>query len=135
MEEILIQLDEITRPAGEDGLFLGIMLEGERLSELMNPKKKDVPEPLFMGHLKSAKVLGMYQDFRAESLPDGIPSKARRLTNEILSTELTVWVKNKAEFSRVLKRLSLRVDMAGKDVCYGMDEEQRAMIKWVTDRS
>ncbi len=30
MEEILIQLDEITRPAGEDGLFSGIVLEEER---------------------------------------------------------------------------------------------------------
>ncbi|XP_063687767.1 cilia- and flagella-associated protein 251-like [Bolinopsis microptera] len=43
------------------------------------------------------------------------------------------WHGDKEDFIRVLNRLALRVELTAKDVCYGITEEDRAVVEWKRD--
>ncbi|XP_063682631.1 golgin subfamily A member 6-like protein 22 [Bolinopsis microptera] len=133
-ENIRIQLSKILRQIGERGLYLGDLPESiDGWSKHIGARSTIRPEPVFMGRLKEAKVEGAEMDFNAATLPEGIPSKARQQVSEIISTELGVFVGDKEDFIRVLNRLALRVELTAKDVCYGITEEDRAVVEWKRD--
>ena len=51
---------------------------------------------------------------------------------KIMNTECKGRVRKKEEFLNVLRRLGLRVELAGKEVSYAMTEELRESEIWVT---
>jgi hypothetical protein len=72
---------------------------------MMEADESEVPKPIYMDDLKLGKVLGIYQDFVASTIPETIVCRARQAIANVLNTELIREVLKKEEFLNVLKRL------------------------------
>ena len=130
IEEIVQKLERIPKPSEENRKGANLEMEWE---EELNKGNSHCPAPQYMGDLKLGKVLKIHQDFDSKTFPEAIVSKARKLVSDIMSTELRGRVRTKEEFLNVLRRLGLRVELAGKEASYAMTEELKEGVVWVTE--
>ena len=89
---MVMQLEGIPKPTHKSRVGFELNVDWERM---MEADESEVQKPIYMGDIKLAKVLGIYQDFVASTTPETIVCRKRQAIANVLNTELIVEVLNK----------------------------------------